>query len=88
MTRIKRSTRSARDRNIYRDYFGLNEDQVKVPVAVLHRRYSLTRGRVYQIIGEQTRKHNNTNGRIGARFEDSDADAEKVAEMLRDLLEA
>lgn len=88
MARIKQTSRRSRDLSIYRDYFGLNEDQTKVPVAVLHRRYSLTRGRVYQIIEEQVKKHDNNNPRISARFKNTEADASKVAEMLHDLLGA
>jgi len=75
-----------RDLRIYRDYFGINDEQHKVPVPVLARRYSLTRGRIYQIIDAQVSKQECNNERIKSRHQDSHADAEKVADMLSDLL--
>jgi Mor family transcriptional regulator len=88
MPRPTKASRKNRDLKIYRDYFGINEDHQKVPVAVLTRRYALSRGRVYQIIDEQVRKQEDNNKRIGSHMNDSVADAEKVAEMLSDVLGA
>lgn len=88
MPRPTKASRKSRDLKIYRDYYGINEDHQKVPATVLARRYSLTRGRVYQIIDEQVKKQEKNNERISARMENSAADAERVAEMLSDVLGA
>ena len=61
-----KASRKMRDLSIYREYFGINEDQQRIPVGVLSRRYSLTRGRVYQIIDEQVLKKEESNPRIPA----------------------
>lgn len=84
---MKKASRRNRDRKIYRDYHGLNEDQTKVPALVLARRYSLTRARVYQIVNDQSNKQKLTNPRIAALAEDSISDAAKVAELLGARLE-
>jgi Mor family transcriptional regulator len=83
----KKSSRKMRDLNIYREYHGLNEAQTRTPVAVLVRRYRLTRGRIYQIIKEQTKKQEVNNPRIEARLFNSEKDAARVAELLRKYLE-
>ena len=85
---VKKASQKTRDLRIYRDYFGINEEQQKVPVPVLARRYSLTRGRIYQIIDAQVVKQESNNPRISGRQHDSEADAKQVAEMLSTLLEA
>ncbi len=83
---MKKTSRRNRDLRIYRDYFGLNEEQHKVPVPVLARRYSLTRGRIYQIIDAQVAKQERHNERIQNRKHNSEADAEEVAKRLAGLL--
>ena len=83
----KKSSRKMRDLNIYREYFGLNEDQKSIPVTVLSRRYSLTRGRIYQIIDEQVKKQEDHNPRIPSRMVNSAEDAVRVAELLSAVLE-
>ena len=85
---MKKGSRNKRDLTIYREYHGLNEDQTKIPAMVLARRYSLTRGRIYQIIDQQENKQKLNNPRIPERAANSAADAEKVAEILGALLEA
>ena len=70
------------------DYHGLNEDQTKIPAIVLARRYSLSRGRVYQIIDQQTKQQEQNNPRIKSRANNSAEDAKKVVGMISDLLEA
>ena len=84
----KKGSRKMRDLNIYREYFGLNDEQKGIPVVVLARRYGLTRGRIYQIIDEQTKKQEVHNPRIEARMANSAEDAAKVAELLSDVLGA
>jgi len=84
---VRIRSKSNRDRKIYRDFNGLNDDQIRVPAIVLARRYSLTRARVYQIISRQSQKQKLSNPRIAALAEDSTADANKIADMLRHTLE-
>ena len=83
-----KASRKMRDLSIYREYFGINEDQQRIPVGVLSRRYSLTRGRVYQIIDEQVLKKEESNPRIPARLLNSSADAALVYELISAVLEA
>lgn len=85
---MKKNSRKLRDLRIYRDYFGLNEEQCSVAVPVLARRYKLTRGRIYQIIDAQVAKQSEHNERIKHRMRDSHVDAQEVAKRLAHLLEA
>ena len=82
----KLSSRERRDKKIYLEYTGVNPEHIRVPVAVLAERFSLSRQRVYQIIDKQTVIREVDNARVLSRTKDTEADAAKVAEMLGDFL--
>ena len=84
MTRM--SSREKRDKKIYLEYTGVNPEHMRVPAAVLAKRFKLSRGRIYQIIDQQTLTREVENARVLSRTKDTEADAAKVAEMLGDFL--
>jgi Mor family transcriptional regulator len=82
----KLSSREQRDKKIYLEYTGVNSEHVRVPAAVLAKRFNLSRGRIYQIIDKQTLTREVENARVKSRTKNTEADAAKVAEMLGELL--
>jgi len=77
---------SRRNYTIYTEYYGLNQDQQRVPAIVLAHRYGLTRGRIYQIVAQQRASAKNSNPRMKFYRESIEDDAEAVCVMLKDFL--
>ena len=88
--RRTKSYRDHRDRQVYREYMGINPDKVRVPATVLATRYNMSRARVYQILKEQYDKSLQQNARAKlaeqGKLPDTEKDAAKVAELLSDML--
>ena len=80
--------RESRDREIYREYNGINPDHHRVPALALSERFRISRQRIYQIVDDQTKRAEKNNARLSHRSKDIEADAAKVAELLEDLLGA
>ena len=88
--RRTKSYRGHRDRQIYREYMGINPEKVRVPAAVLAQRYNVSRARAYQILKEQHDQSLQQNARAKlaeeGKLPDTEKDAAKVAELLVDML--
>jgi Mor family transcriptional regulator len=81
-----RRSREQRDKLIYLEYAGVNAGQVRVPASVLAQRFKLSRQRVYQIIEQQTKAREVNNARVSSRLNDTEGDAQKVADLLVEFL--
>ena len=86
MARKQRNAK--RNATIFSDYHGINDTQERVPAIVLASRYGVTRARIYQILSQEEAQRSDANPRITFRKEPTEADAQLVAEILSDLLEA